>query len=286
MGINIIKSYAKINLCLNVKGVLPNGYHDLKMIMLPIKLHDTILLSELKNHNDHFITMDDFSALNSHDNTVFKALELLCEKTKSNTKYRVDIHKAIPTMSGMGGGSSNAAFVLKAANSFSKFNLDTETIFDISSKIGSDVPFFVECKPALCEGTGSLITQIDIKNKYYVLIVKPYEGCKTKMVFDGTGICDDKTENIEKLIDALKNGKDEIIAEYVFNDLEESAIKLVPEISTIKAIMKDCGITIVSMTGSGSSVFGMSTSKKQIKECAKVFEKKDKYKVILTEVLK
>ena len=112
----LLKSYAKINICLNVVKKREDGYHELDMIMLPLELHDSILFSELKNASDHFVTIDDFSLGLFKYNIATFAIEKMQEKYKFHNKFRITIHKVIPMQSGLGGGSSNAATVINAVN--------------------------------------------------------------------------------------------------------------------------------------------------------------------------
>lgn len=280
----IVKSYAKINLCLDVVGQREDGYHLLDMIMLPLELHDTLILeTTLKSTN--FVTLDDFAVGNSQYNTVSNAIDRIDEIKPLNTKFRINLHKVIPMKAGLGGGSSNAAFIIKAISEYKRLDLTNEEMYQIATKIGADVPFFITNKPARCRGIGEQIEPINVKNNYHVLIVKPEGGCGTKEVYE---LCD-KEKNwphggVDIVKKALEEGDDELLASSIFNVLEQSSIKLVPEIQTIKDELKEMGFKIVLMSGSGSAVFALSTDKKFIKKAAKKLE--NKYNVIVTKVLK
>ena len=116
------------------------------------------------------------------------------------------------------------------------------------------------------------------------LLVKPYEGCSTKGVYEVSDKMELSVGNVETVIQALETGDDELLANSIFNALEAPAASLVPEILVIKQKLLDCGFKIVQMTGSGSAVFALSTDKKLVKNAAKLFE--DKYIVEVTKVLK
>ena len=281
----VVRSYAKINVCLDITDLRKDGYHLLDMVMLPIELHDSLLIEETPKAIDNFITLDDFTVGDSEYNTVSQAIDYLDAVHPLNTKFKIDMHKVIPMKAGLGGGSSNAAFVLKAINDYKKINLSEEEMHKIALKIGADVSFFIKNKPARCRGIGDLIEPINIKNDYYVLLVKPEAGCSTKEVYS---LCDKKKNwphgNVETVIKALEEGDDDLLASSMFNVLEESSIQLVPEIQTIKNELKELGFKIAMMTGSGSAVFALSTDKKLIKYGAKKLE--DKYNVIITKVIK
>ena len=285
MKTNVVRSYAKINVCLDITGVREDGYHLLDMVMLPIELHDTMLITETPKAVDNYITLDEFTVGDSQYNTVAKAIDFLNEVHPLGTKYKIDLHKVIPMKAGLGGGSSNAAFVLKFLNESKKIQASEEQIHSIATRIGADVPFFIKCKPARCRGIGDQLDLINVKNDYHVLLVKPDAGCSTKEVYN---LCDKKHNwphgNVETVIKALEEGDDDLLAESIFNTLEMSSIEMVPEIQTIKDELKELGLKIVLMSGSGSSVFALSTDKKLIKKAAKVLEKK--YTVIVTKVIK
>lgn len=282
----VVRSYAKINLCLDITGKREDGYHTLDMVMLPLELHDSLVITETPRAIDNYITLDDFTIGDSEYNTVSKALQLLDEKYSLDTKFKIDLHKVIPMKAGLGGGSSNAAYTLKGIANYKKIPISNEELKDISVKIGADVPFFIDSKPARCTGIGEEIKLINVKNDYYVLLIKPEAGCSTKDVF---ALSDKKKNwphgNADAVEKALEEGDDDALANSIFNVLEESSIALVPEIASIKEQLKEMGFKIVSMTGSGSAVFALSTNKKLIKEAAKKFDKKYE-QVIITKVMK
>ena len=154
----------------------------------------------------------------------------------------------------------------------------------IAAKIGADVPFFIFNKPARCKGIGEDITFINVKNDYYALIVKPEQGCSTQAVFELSDSTNLKVCDVDKVIFALENGDDDLLAASISNSLEEPAISLVPEILVIKQKLLISGLKIVQMTGSGSAVFALSTDKKLIKSVAKSLE--NQYLVEVTKVIK
>ena len=283
------KSYAKINLALNVTKVREDGYHELDMVMVPLKLHDSVQISELKGKKDSFVIMDDYSIKLGHTNIAETALKKVLNEAKiTDKKFLVFIHKNIPVQAGMGGGSSNAAATMLVTNNFLKLNYSKEELLELSKPIGSDVPFFIECKPGRCRGKGDIVEPITIKNNYYVLIVKPEEGCSTKEIysrFDAKPVY--SPANVDNVIKALEEGDDELLEKSMANSLQHVAIDLVPEIQVIIDKLKAKGLKLVMMTGSGSSVFALSTDKKLLKRVFKEIEEENpNYYVEMTEVLK
>jgi len=281
-----VRSYAKINISLNIKEKREDGYHELDSIMVPIELHDSIIITPLAGREDNFVTVDDFSNGLIHYNLVSTVINAMSEKYGFKDRFRVFIHKVIPMQAGLGGGSSNAAFAMKAVNTMLKVNATDEDLIDIAASKGADIPFFIKCKPGRCQGIGEKISPIEIKNNYYVLIVKPKEGCSTKEVFKIADNAPYPQVNVEKVLEALRNGDDDMLAEYMGNSLEEPAISLNPEIAEIKKYLKDNGLKLVLMSGSGSSVFALSTDKIELKKIYKAIEEEDKWFSVLTRIIK
>ena len=280
----LIKSYAKINIVLNVKEKQEDGYHQLDMVMLPLVLHDSILLSKVPNATDNYVTTDDFALGDIQYNLATFAIDTMQKKYGFDSKFRVFIHKILPIQAGLGGGSSNAAATMIGVNKYLKLGATDEELIEIGKKLGADVPFFIKNVPARCQGIGEKLTPITIKNNYYVLIIKPNEGCSTKKVYEIADSMDLQTYDVEKVIKALEEGDDDLLEKSIGNALEPAGISLVPEIQIIKDELKQKGLKIVLMSGSGSSVVALSTNKKLIKSIAREYE--DKYRVEVTKILK
>ena len=279
-----IRSYAKINLCLNITGKRKDGYHELDMVMVPISLHDSLVVDLLKKSPDNFVTVDDFSIGSFNYNLATFSIDKLRSVYHFDEKFRILIHKVIPIQAGLGGGSSNAACSLKAVNDLLQLGASDEELMEIGKTLGCDIPFFVKCKPARCKGLGEILEPIEIKNNYYVLIVKPEAGCSTREVYLAADSMDLPVCNVDNVIKALKEGDDDLLAASMGNALQAPAITLVPQIQTIIDELHDCGLKIVQQTGSGSAVFALSTDKKLLKKVLKQFE--NKYQVELARVLK
>ena len=279
-----IRSYAKINLCLNITGKREDGFHELDMIMLPISLHDSLIVSKLNKSIDNFVTVDDFSIGSFTYNLATFAIDKLQSIYHFDEKFRILIHKVIPIQAGLGGGSSNAACTMKAVNTLLNLGASEEQLMEYGKELGADIPFFVKCKPARCRGIGEIIDPIEIKNNYYVLLVKPEMGCSTREVYQAADTMDLAVCDMDKVLKALAEGDDDLLAESIANSLQAPAISLVPTIQGIIDELKDSGLKIVQMTGSGSAVFALSTDKKLLKKVLKKFE--NKYQVELAKVLK
>ena len=279
-----IRSFAKINISLNITKKRSDGFHEIDSVMLPISLHDSLVVSKLKNTNDNFVTVDDFSIGSFSYNLATFAIEKLQSVYHFNDKFRVLIHKVIPIQAGLGGGSSNAACTMKAVNSMLKLGATDEELIELSKPLGCDIPFFIKCKPARVQGVGEILTPINIKNNYYVLIVKPELGCSTKEIYALSDSMEVKTCNLDNVVKALEEGDDELLEANMYNALQEPAIKTVPQIQTIIDELKANGLKMVQVTGSGSAVFALSTDKALLVKILKKLE--HKYEIELAKVLK
>lgn len=284
MRTHVIKSYAKINIGLSVTGKRKDGYHELDMVMVPLKLHDTIIFKQVYNRDHDNVMLDDFSLIIERKNSVTQAIELFNKNTNLKKHFSVLIHKVIPVQGGFGGGSSNAAATMLLMNKLFKANYSQDKLKEMALTIGADVPFFIDNVPARCRGVGEKMEPIKIMNDYYVLIVKPDEGCSTKEVFSK---CDDlnlKTCDIDSVVKALESGDDDLLANSISNSLEDAAINVVPKIKTCITELKNAGFKIVSMTGSGSGVYALSTDKKLVNIVKRQLE--NKYTVEVTKIIR
>ena len=281
----LINSYAKINLSLKIGRKLPNNYHQINSVFHQINLHDKISIKKLKKNK--IIIKSNIKNTENKDNLAYKAASLLKKRYKIKDGIEIKIDKNIPMQSGLGGGSSNAASTLTALNSLFDLKLDKDELMKLASKIGSDVPFFIEGKTCLVSGIGDKVKKIDSLNLNFVLI-KPDIGIPTKLAYNeydkhienNTKI---KKENkTKKLAEALKQKNIEKIAENLHNDFEPVIIRKYPIIKKIKNdLIKNSALNAL-MSGSGSAVFGIFKNKS---EAETAFEKlKEKYNFVYLSV--
>lgn len=284
MRIRSVKSYAKINISLCIKSKREDGYHELDTIMVPVEFHDSLIISQLKSTKDNFITVDDFTDGIIHYNLVGNCINAMAAKYNFENKFRVFIHKNIPMQAGLGGGSSNAAFAMKTVNDMLKINAPIEELIELATPLGADVPFFLKNGPARCKGVGEKMIPVEIKKNYYVLLVKPKEGISTKECFM---YCDKKPYkqiDIDKVEEALKNGDDDMLEKYMGNSMLDAAKEVYPVVGEIIDYLKNKGLKLVSMSGSGSTVFALSEDKALFKKI--MSEVEDKWFVEITKIMK
>lgn len=228
-----LKSPAKVNLFLRVAGRRPDDYHDLASLFQTVDLYDTLKLTLAESDS---LTCKDLSIPVDHTNLILKAADLFRQKTGIDVKVHVDLDKQIPPQSGLGGGSSNAATTLWALNQLCDQPATTEELMRWSGEIGSDIPFFFSQGTAYCTGRGEKVEPRPLK-AVKGWIVKPPQGLCTAKVFQN-----------------LKIRKRDQTQEY-FNDLEQSAFEILPELAEIKKNLLKSGFNTVVMTGSGSAFF-------------------------------
>ena len=280
-----VKAYAKINLSLNVLNKREDGYHDIDTIMLPLELHDRIDFDFLPQDVGTLITSSDLNLPNDESNLAIKAYRLIKEKFNIKKKFRIHIHKKIPLSAGLGGGSSDAALVIRTILQMMKIHISNEELIELAKLVGADVPFALFSKPARCKGIGGDLEFFQLKDKYHCLIIKPEHGVETKKAyatFDEIG--DKKLTDIDSLKEGLILGNEGIIINNLFNGLEEPAIKLVPEIGVIKQKIIEDGFPLTLMTGSGSSIFVLSKDYKALLKESYKFDS-EKYYIQLTSIL-
>lgn len=280
-----IKAYAKINVYLDVLKRNNDGYHDLDMVMLPLELHDSIDFEHVPFLSDCYVTCDHVELQETKYNSINLTLQEMKSKYNIDKNFSVLIHKEIPISAGLGGGSSNAAATIRALNDICKLKLPLEEQLALGKRIGADVPFCIINKPAHVRGIGEKIELINLKKKYYVILVKPSLGLSTKFVFEESDKDTYEHGNVQDVITALNNGDDELLEKSMFNGLEKTSIKLVPEIQEVKDRLKKEGFKMVLMSGSGSCVFALTDNKNFAVQKFRLLEKEG-YEVYLTKTLK
>jgi len=250
------KSFAKINIGLDVVNRREDGYHNIKTIMQKVSLNDILSIERSENIK---LTSSASYLPTDERNLVYKAILAFREYTGIDANLYVHIQKRIPTQAGLGGGSSNAATTLLALNEIYEAGLTTEELCRIAVHLGADVPFFLMPSPSMCEGIGEIISPLEINMPaYYVLIVKPRFSVSTKEAYemiDNTGIS--ARPDFEMILSGLTDGDAEKLRCGAINVFEDYAGAKFPQINSIKQELTDMGALCSFMSGSGSSVVGI-----------------------------
>lgn len=277
-----LKAYAKINLFLDIDGTLPGGMHKLDMIMRRIGLYDEVLIKK----RSEGILLSEMNDIVPERNIAFRAAKLFFVYSKICGGAEIEIKKNIPFMSGMGGGSADAAAVLNGLNRLygKPFNMDE--LMKMGLCLGADVPFSLLGGCARAGGVGEELIPIMDKLPAFWLIVKPFGGVSTKEAFelyDKIGQSGEKG-SIEGCIRALEMADFELFAQNTYNALEEAAVVLEPEIKECIEEIQGSGAIAAFMTGSGSSCVGLFSEKEAAEKAKEAFDGRYELCTVVTSV--
>jgi 4-diphosphocytidyl-2-C-methyl-D-erythritol kinase len=246
-----IQAPAKINLCLSVLGRRPDGYHDVAMLMQMVGLYDEVRVS--LGGKGISVTCDDNTIPSGEENIAWKAAAAILNHARLDTGLSITIKKAIPVAAGLGGGSSDAAAVLVAANKLLGTGLDRGQLSDRGAGLGMDVPFFFHGPLALARGRGEFLTRVAPLPGFWVLLVNPGFETSTAWVYKNLNL------RLTKNVDCNKIARLTVrnMAEGLHNDLETVTAAAHPVISRIEEALLAHGAMGARMSGSGPTVFGI-----------------------------
>ena len=251
-----IRSYAKINIGLDVIRRLENGYHEVRMIMQSLGLCDELII-EKTDDPGIVINVNDASLPVNEDNLIYKAAKLLIDEFDLPGGLDVELIKNIPIAAGLAGGSGNAATVMKAVNSLYDLGLSVEDLMKRGVKIGADVPFCIMGGCAISEGIGEVLTPIPSIPGCSILLAKPSVSVSTAYVYNNLKLDEVDHPDIDAIIAGIKAGDIRGITDNMGNVLETVTGRQYPVIGRIEQIMKECGALGAMMSGSGPTVFGI-----------------------------
>lgn len=263
-------AHAKINLSLDIVCRRSDGYHELESIFLPLELHDIL---EITLAEENQIQCDEPGIPTDSSNLVWKAMNMIQTRYQRLERCHIVLKKRIPTMAGLGGGSSDAAATLRALNALLELHLSKEELIDLAKQLGADVPFFLEQKPAFVSGIGEVMEDLLFPFDIPVLLVKPDQGVSTKQAYET--LCIDRCDhpNTKNIITAIQNHDYKSMVSMLGNSLEESAFRMIPIISDIKSNLRKMGFDAVLMSGSGSTVFAISRDNELINRGLEYYRK-------------
>ena len=251
---------AKINLGLNIVSKRPDGYHNLETVFYPIPLTDAL---EIKYMDEKFpsespcdlkITGNDIDC-NEEDNLVIKAYQLLAADFQL-PRVHAHLVKRIPTQAGLGGGSSDAAYMIRLLDERFRLNIGIPEMERYAAKLGADCAFFITADPSYAEGIGDVLMPVDVPGAglggYYLAVVKPSVAVSTRDAYAAivpktpAKCCRDIVRQ------PIETWKDELV-----NDFEAPIYAMHPELAAIKQSLYDAGAVYAAMSGSGSALFGI-----------------------------
>ncbi len=243
---------AKINFGLNILRKRADGYHELETVFYPIGLKDGLEFIENKVNRINFSGSGIPLDLDLEENIVVKAYRLLAADFHL-PGLDIHLHKVIPFGAGLGGGSSDAAFLLKGLNTCFELGLTSDQLKGYAIKLGADCSFFIDNHPVFATGIGEKLQTIDFSLKgYFMVLVKPLFGVGTTEAYGGIKPSTPRFP----LLNAIQLTPEKW-QENILNDFEASVFLLFPQIAAIKSALQEKGSIYAAMSGSGSSVFGL-----------------------------
>ena len=265
------RAYAKINLCLDVVGKREDGYHDLKMIMVPINFYDVL---EIEFAEETTLELNrDYLPINDK-NTIIKAIHIMQEKYNITEEFRCRLEKHIPTRAGLAGGSADAAAAIRIINRMCNLHLTKDEMIAVGKEVGADVPFCILNRPAFVQGIGEKITTFSCNPGFYLLLIKPRKGVSTAEAFHIVDEQEGIHPDCKAMQEALENNDYDGIIHSLGNSMENAAMTLVPEIRNAKQDLLELGFDGVLMSGSGSTVFGITKDVELLDRSIDILKKK------------
>ena len=271
----ILKAHGKINLGLDVVRRLPNGYHEVRMVMQSVELADTVAMRRLPE--DEILLKTDRAGLPCDErNIAYRAAKLMKEKFALSAGVEIALKKRIPMAAGMAGGSADCAAVLKGMNELFGLGLSLEQLQKEGVKLGADVPYCLMGGCALSEGIGEVLTALKKPPACELVLAKPDIDVSTKYVYENLRL--DKLgrhPDIDGILQSIENGDLEALCGKLENVLESVTGKEYPVIGAIEEAMKEEGALAAVMSGSGPTVFGIFREKDDARRAMEHVKKKD-----------
>ncbi len=253
-----ITAPAKINLYLRVIRKMDDGYHEIETLFERISIYDRISVEPAR---DRTTMICDDSRVPTGENSLLGRTVSAFNKSRGKDSYfRVAVEKNIPVGAGLGGGSSDAAALLKGLNRISGYPLDRKAMLDISRALGADVPFFLsDCSFGVGKGRGDIIEKVEAPLDIWHVIVKPPFGISTKEAYgkvSAFGLT--KNMGVDKMVTVFLDGNDiGGLAENLRNDLQEIVLRDFPVLNNVLSELRTSGARGALLSGSGSAVFGI-----------------------------
>lgn len=252
-----IEARGKINLAIDVIGKRENGYHDVEMILQEVNLADRISLT-LRNDDKILVDSNIPSLPNTEDNLAVRAARMFFTRLGQSDGVEIFLEKRIPIGAGMGGGSADAAGVLKGLNILYGSPFSTEQLMEIGKNLGADVPFCVLGGCALAEGVGEILTPLPMPPRLKCVIAKPEPSVSTRWVYENLDFTQKPDQlNVSAVAEGIRRGDLVAICKNAGNILENVTIPTYPVVGWIKEAFLNAGAALSLMSGSGSAVFAL-----------------------------
>ncbi len=273
------KSPCKVNLLLNILGNRPDGFHELESVMQPVNLFDEIRFE--RGGNGIQLTCDELALSVDSKNLVHRAADAFRRAAKISDGVRIWLEKKIPLAAGLGGGSGNAATTLLALNELFDQPLSTAILTELAASLGSDVPFFLQNRPAFATGRGEKIQPLDLfpalRGRAFLLI-HPGFGISTVWAYQGLArfpaALNGRRGRAQQLISKLQSNDWPAVADGFYNSLEAPAFEKYPVLALFQEFLRANGALATLMSGSGSTTFAIAENRTAAESLVEKFKSK------------
>lgn len=272
-----LKAYGKINLGLDVVRKREDGYHEVRMIMQTVGLHDRITMEKRREPGIRTETNLPYVP-DGEGNLAYRAAKLLTDEFGIEEGVKITIKKYIPVAAGMAGGSTDTAAVLVGMNRLFSLGLSRKELMSRGVKLGADVPYCILRGTALSEGIGEILTELKPAPQCHVVLAKPQVSVSTKAVYGklrANELRPEQHPDIDGMVEAIREGSLDGVTARLGNVLETVTIPDHPEIGTIKKILMDQGAEGALMSGSGPTVFGLFKDMEAAERAVEVLKQAD-----------
>ncbi|MBE3586903.1 MAG: 4-(cytidine 5'-diphospho)-2-C-methyl-D-erythritol kinase [Thermoanaerobacter sp.] len=258
---------AKINLTLDVKGLLPGGYHELETVMQSVDLCDRLVFTPRSRGLE--IQTDSELIPAGPENLIYRAAELLQEVTGCRRGAHIFLFKNIPVAAGLGGGSADAAATLVALNELWSLGLSRDELLTLASRVGADVPFCLVGGTVLARGKGELITPLKPLPPLGVVLVTPPLAVPTAQIYrEYDRLLPGVHPDTSAMVAAIEKGDAAAVAAFLGNALEPVTTALYPRVNAVKEALQAAGAPGVVMSGSGPTVLGLCRDEEEARRVA------------------
>ena len=254
-----LKAYAKVNIGLRIDGRRNDGYHTLKTLFQTISIHDNLIL-ELQDEQGIGFSTTGLKVPTGEDNICVKAARKVLERENLKSGINIRLEKNISVGSGLGGGSSDAAAVIRGLNKLLKLDLDNSEMEAVALELGADIPFFIRGGCQYAEGIGDLLSPGEIEDNFIVLLVIPDISIATSWAYKNLDYLSLTSDTQDVNLARFPRNGETNKRRYFRNDFENLVFSEYPEIGEIKRQISESGAVYASLSGSGSGVFGLYDS--------------------------
>jgi 4-diphosphocytidyl-2-C-methyl-D-erythritol kinase len=274
------QSPCKVNLLLNILGKRADGFHELETVMHPVNFADHLTFSRLPTKGIE-LTCSDPELPTDSRNLVHRAAAAFLESARISAGVRIHLEKRIPQAAGLGGGSGNAATTLLGLNELFCYPIGHEELTSIAARLGSDVPFFLQTRPALGTGRGERITSLDpfpAMRGAVFLLIHPGFGISTPWAYQNLArfpaALNGQPGRAEKLVKLLQTADLAAAGAEFYNSLEAPALEKYPLLAIIQEFLRANGAVVTLMSGSGSTTFALAAGQGAAEQLLEKFQQK------------